>query len=322
MKYLKFLKKGMVAVAALLVCALTFPVQAQNVTISPTSGSLVRAASESGETGYQLGLASLWRHEQLALSLTTTDRDPIIEASGEIKEPKAVLGTRNGMLTLIGGHRPSFLVVSLPKGYRITGYKIVLVNNLRGNVIPSDVNQNSMSTSDRNGFGNLNSNNGVASGTATMRFFETTRWSTGGTNSQSDYNATTVRYIEPDQIGSQIITQAKAADGDSLINNTTADQDKEYIIERHSKTDTDMTNQLYFRLVKNYYYYGVSIKSFEIYFTAEGTFDDPVLPGAVDHPRSYVTSPFETSKTDIGKMEMHTQSSTGATYYSMVHYYA
>ena len=48
---------------------------AQNVTIDLIHGSLLGAVTDEGETGFAGGFKSLWRHEQLALSMTGTDRD-------------------------------------------------------------------------------------------------------------------------------------------------------------------------------------------------------------------------------------------------------
>ena len=91
----------------------TTDVWAQDVQVDLESGNLVSAVTDANETGFALGLSSLWRHEQLALSLTATDRDAISE-SGEISIPSAVLGKYNGKMIIIGGRRPSFLVLSLP----------------------------------------------------------------------------------------------------------------------------------------------------------------------------------------------------------------
>ena len=104
---------------------------AQNVTIDLIHGSLLAAVTDEGETGYEQGFRALWRHEQLALSMTGTDRDGLTTA-GEVSEPSAVFGQRNGKIIITGGRRPSYIVVSLPKGYRITGYTLVLANDLVG----------------------------------------------------------------------------------------------------------------------------------------------------------------------------------------------
>ena len=274
---------------------------AQDVYIRPGSGSVVTSVSSADDSGFILGLGALWRHEQLALSMTGSDRDAINE-SGEISQPSTVIGERDGMLTLVGGRRPSFLVVSLPKGYRITGYDLVLVNNLVG----VDYAPGKNTGSGHNAFHHLNGNqndNELTNGTSygTMRFYETTAWTYDGTNSpatQGNYNLNDVRKIEPGDIGSTIL--ATAANGSDInIDATTEDTNKEFTISRHN---IEGANQLYFRLVKNYTHYGISIKSFHIFFTAEGDFDAPAEPSEVDHARRVVSYSFPTNKIDIGKM--------------------
>ena len=316
-----------ITLALLSMLLVPLAMMAQNVTVSPSSGNLMATVTDEGETGFQIGLCAVWRHEQLDLTVTATDRDNINEESGQISMPSAVLGKRyykegsvvvDSALTIVGGHRPSFFTVSLPNGYRITGYRIVLVNDLFGDVIPSYVDKTKMSQTDRNGFENLNSGNSTSSGTATMRFYETKPWTTGGTNSTSTYNSTNVRRIEPNQIGAEIIKRAEAEE-DEDYNINPSDVGKEFIIKRtaiHNEDDDtwDMGNILYFRLVKNYYYYGITIKSFEIYFTAEGDFGADVKPESAGQARSVVRSPFYTSKTDFGAMGPKTKD--GQTYFA------
>ena len=138
MKKMKTKNKCLVtSLAIIAMLMMSLGVKAQDVSIDPTSGSLVTAVTSSDDTGYILGLSALWRHEQLALSMTGTDRDAITE-TGEVAQPSAVFGERNGKIIIAGGRRPSFIVVSLPKGYRITGYTLVLANDLVGANVGSD----------------------------------------------------------------------------------------------------------------------------------------------------------------------------------------
>lgn len=298
---------------------------AQNVTIDLVHGSLLAAVTDEGETGYQEGFKALWRHEQLALSMTGTDRDAITP-TGEIAEPSAVFGQRNGKIIITGGRRPSYIVVSLPKGYRITGYTLVLANDLVGANVGSG------------NFGNLNSGNGFVSQDgeteSTMRFYETTRWEQDGTNSGTTgrnnqypgYNENQVRYIKlgtgwnyenntnaGGTIGTastDVLATATATDGDIDIN--PSDSGKKFTISRTSQSPDDMGNQLYFRLVKDYFYYGLTIESFEIRFTAEGTFEANVKPAEASTTAvSMDASPFKTNKIDIGEMTNHAQPGTG-----------
>ena len=314
---------------AMLILLITGTVQgmAQDVQVDLESGNLVSAVTDANETGFALGLSSLWRHEQLALSLTATDRDAISE-SGEISFPSAVLGKNNGKMIIIGGRRPSFLVLSLPKGYRITRYELILENDLVGANLGG--NFRCLNTNSQSG----NNPPSAGSGSGTMRFYETKPWRNNETNSGNSqragsdaggYNATQVKYIElgadwqNGQIGTtaeEVLATAKAADGDIDINTTEEDSGKEYKITRISTPENPMGNQIYFRLVKDYYFYGLSIKKFVVHFTAEGTFGDPLKPSGADHARRVVMSPFKTNKIDIGKLEPRTQPGTNNTYFS------
>ena len=324
---------------------------AQNVTISPNSGSLVSGNMSGHDTGYALNLSSLWQHEQLSLTMTASDRDGLTDG-GEISKPGSVIGIRdfgtagkpNKMLTIIGGNRPSFLVVSLPKGYRITGYRLTLINNLVGeNVVPSTLPSGVTQQPDRH-YRDLNNNDNTLNNDGvsvnTMRFYEVKPWKTNGTNSGTKnnpdynpqerdrttynedgdgYNATRVRYIKlgtdwaNGEIGTadeDVLNQAmNGNDGDINPSDTTANK-REFYMERFGD---DMGNRLYFRLVKNYSHYGISIKSFEILFTAEGTFEAYVTPEVIGHSQHVVMSPFLTSKMELGEMGMNTDPNTGAT---------
>ena len=62
-------------VVMLLTLLVSFSVsKAQNVTISPSSGKLVAALTYDNEIGFQHGWSSLWRHNQLPLTLTVSDK--------------------------------------------------------------------------------------------------------------------------------------------------------------------------------------------------------------------------------------------------------
>ncbi len=227
---------------------------AQNVTISPTSGSLIAALTSGNEQGFENGWSAMWRHEQLPLTFTVSDEATLTEA-GEIANPAGNINVRNSNLVVAGGTAADlYCVLSLPKGYRITGYKLVMLNNL-ANVTFS----------------------GITYRGVQKRMYET----------DNTYN-TSSAYAQSAQMG-------------------TSNSDTEYVVERNSVTDTDMGNQLYFRLTggnSNNYFYGVTIKSFEVWFTAEGTFEADVKPEEIGQARSVVTAPFQTSKIDVGDMKV------------------
>lgn len=317
------------------------PTQAQTVHIGLDNGNLMNAVVPGNDSGWEPGFSTLWRHEQLALSMMGSDRDGIIEESGLINYPSAVFGKHSKIsgkaddhgITIVGGRRPSYIAVSLPKGYRITGYTIVLVNDLIGANMGSDR------------FSSINDNDEGTSSYGTMRFCEVKQWKTDETNSgthqrlsdedQDGYNAERVKQIEGGidwqngQIGSEVI--AWAEDANHNINITTNDPHganatpKEYTLHRTAmKIDEDdygnpiydMGNNLYFRLVKDYCFYGITIKEFRIEFSAEGTFKAEVVPSAAGAATSAIGAPFTTSKIEIGEMRERSKPGSTVTHYA------
>lgn len=230
-----------------------------NVTISPTSGSLIAALTEGQEVGFERGWSAMWRHEQLPLTLTVSD-DADLTTAGEISKPAGDLiayernATVGNKIVWAGGiPYDGFMVLSLPKGYRITGYRIVFLNNLNGRTVSQ-----------------------INAGTQNKVVYETPRG--------YDYSSPLAQT--------------------STMGGTNSDT-QEYVIERTSKSETDMGNQLYFRLVHNHSnFFLLTIKHFEIYFTAEGTFEADVKPEEMGQARSVVSSPFQTSKIDLGEMKV------------------
>ena len=269
----------------------------QNVTIEPSTGNLVAALTYEGESGFSAGLNSLWRHEQLALSLTTSD-DEDLTTSGEISNPSAALGQKNGKLIFVSGHMPLFFVVSLPNGYRFTGYELILKNDLVGENIcqpgsdPAYTEFKALPAGDNK----------------IMRFYETKPWANTGVRPNG--------YNNLNPAGSQVIGQAKADDGTTDIYFNEENKGKEFKLSRFS--EDEMGNQLYFRLTKNAFFCGLTIKSFTLYFTAEGTFTAEVKPSALSStPTSMVPLPFYTNKIDFGEMDSYTKD--GVTYFSYHH---
>ena len=242
--------------------------QAQNVTISPKTGKLMAALTEDHEVGFQNGWSSLWRHDQLPLSLTVADY-PDLTPSGELKRPAGNIAIENNELVLLGGMtRNLYMEVSLPKGYRITGYTLVMKNNLNGKTV-----------------------RGMKLGKVTKKMYETNKdFDLGSPKTASE------------QIGKY------------------NEETKEYTIKRTSMTKDDMGNQLYFCLDKGNAnaYFGVTIKHFELHFTAEGDFTEHVAPVSVSDiqsPVSYYEMPFTTSKLDIGPIQPNSKNGS-KTYYS------
>ena len=260
---------------------------AQNVTVSPTTGKLVAAATGGNEIGFQNGWSSVWRHEQLPLSFTVSDYDNL-SAGGDVMVPAGNISVRNNQLVVMGGtHMDLYCVLALPKGYRFKKYKLVLLNNLNG------VTVNSM----RVGY---NRNDGYGEFVNVSKVMYETDNTYGKAEDEDDNSV--VSYNE----------KTETMGGATTDNSNTT----EYVIERTSMTDDDMSNMLYFRLNRGANaFFGVTIKSFEVEFTAEGAFDAKVAPDEVGQAVSLVTAPFTTSKTDVGQLEQHTTTS-GQKYYS------
>ena len=254
---------------------------AQNVTIGPNNGSLItgQAGGNVDDSGIQRGMASMWMHEQLQLVMTTSDIANLTSA-GELQDPSCAIDKMsfNGEERLIigAGQTQTFMVVSLPKGYRITSYRLVLQPNINGTV---QLHQGNASWA----IGNDDQ----------MSFYETPAWSSG---SPYGNNTHSTQLNCPDAIAT-----ATASDGSTVMqNNNETNRNKEFVIER---TSPNMTNQLHFFFARGSSQYAVSIKSFEIYFTAQGTFEADVLPAESGQAVSVLRSPFSTSKMDLGAIQ-------------------
>ena len=256
-------------VVMLLTLLVSFSVsKAQNVTISPSSGKLVAALTYDNEIGFQHGWSSLWRHNQLPLTLTVSDKTDLVEG-GQLKDPAGniSLDAGQGMYVIMGGKNvTTSMNISLPKGFRFTGYRIVLLNN---------VNRKTVNTMP------------IASMNKVM--YET--------DEKFDINRPKAK---TDVMGG-------------------SNESKEYVIERTSRVDTDMGNNLYFYFWRQRdEFYGVTIKSCELYFTAEGPFQANVAPGSpsmiIKDGVNMVDVPFATSKLDLGVIKPNSKS--GVTYFS------
>ena len=122
--------------ALALVMASCHTLWAQNVVISPTTGKFVAALTLKEEVGFGKGWSSLWRHDQLQLSLSVSDEEGL-DAGGEFKKPAGNLLRKDDTSFYISGGSSynSQIILSLPKGYRITSYEIVLLNENNGKKI-------------------------------------------------------------------------------------------------------------------------------------------------------------------------------------------
>ena len=288
----------------LVVCLIGMQANAQNVTIGPDNGSLISGigGGNTGDSGKGRGMASMWRHEQLPLTMTTSDIANLTSA-GELADPSCAIGKYDAdgdghkELFIGAGQTQTFIVVSLPKGYRIRGYRLVLQPNMYGNNITINQGYNSwdLGTDDL------------------MRFYETEPWSIGYpyTSATTGNNSNThCTLYDLDQYGYSYNAVAHLIDSEVttantlMQNNNATNRSKQYVIERYSKNETDMTNQLHFVIVRGASQYALTIRSFDILFTAEGTFTADITPAALGEATDYVTSPFSTSKMDVGSVKL------------------
>lgn len=234
---------------------------AQNVFVSLQTGKLIAALTSSSEVGFQNGWNSLWKHDQLPLTITVAD-DAELTAAGDLKIPAANLNVSqngDGLIFMGGQQYDSYMSVTLPKGYRFTGYSITLQNNMDGkNYANFD-------------FASMN-----------KVFYET--------NDRFDKS------------------------NNKAVARITAGDNKEYAIERQSKAGEDMGNHLYFLLARSSdSFYGVTIKSFEIFFTTDG-FTETMSPSNALGNVSFCQTPFFINKLDLGEIKKNTKNSK--TYYS------
>ena len=128
-----FVKVAMIAMAAI---GSWHNMYAQDVVVSPETGKFVAALTDDYEVGFEKGWSSLWRHDQLPLSLTVADDDKL-NSGGEFSNPAGNLLKKDGGTFYISGGAPydGYIILSMPKGYRITSYEIVLVNDNVGQEI-------------------------------------------------------------------------------------------------------------------------------------------------------------------------------------------
>ncbi len=129
---------------------------AQNVTVHPGNGSMLPALkSGNTDTFFGWGGFATWKHEQLSLTMTTGDSDNNdgTDADGQLARPaNDIFASADGKCLQIGkggvtgSGLDTYLTITLPKGYRFTGYTITFhrisspngasgnVNNYNGNI--------------------------------------------------------------------------------------------------------------------------------------------------------------------------------------------
>lgn len=243
--------RGMIRCAATAVLlTVGMAAAAQTVSISPKTGNVISAASYSGESHLR-DFGGVWVHNQLPMTLVTSDKNDLME-SGMMKEHANNVGVVDGCLVFASG-APATTVnhmsLSLPKGYRFTGYKIVM-----------DYEKDSKAPS---------------------------------TFKEMDGTFTKEK---------QKVVVGKNATNVSM--------------QRTSLNNTDMGNILYFYQGHTEGMARVKVTSFVVTFECTDKFNESLHAGVTDlaNPVSCIALPFQTQRTDLGKIERSTQGYTSYKY--------
>lgn len=265
---------------------------AQDVSMSPTTGTLVAAYTQTGEIGSTAGFGATWKHQQLALTWTVSDFCNITEG-GESANPAGNMIVSNGNYAISGGGTPDcYIVVSLPKGFKFTGYDIVLLNNLGTSTLGSG--RYALDLSNQNKI-----------------FYETDDLSYNSATQDMIYDNATDYKKYPDVRDAindndpHYLAVAKRSGDDGNVNVMKSENEgnTEY---RISRTISGSKNHLYFRISHaSAAYFAVTIKSAIFYFSAEGDFTETVSTTAktlFSGGVNYAYSPFTTSKLDLGQV--------------------
>ena len=256
----------------------------QNVTIKGDNGSTLASVPQGNndyDVYFKAGGFATWKHQQLNMTMTASD-ERTLTANGQLSNPANNLfvdGTK--MQVAKGGGSTAnicYLSISLPKGYRFTGYSITFSKA-----------QTSKSYTDSNGR------------TQTMNFCQSNTTTRFGETDDA------FGYAETSNFNSNYITSATVTRGTSNTISRTA----------QAVDGSDMGNVLYFKLQNNtqntnsssnypeYYRELITLESAEFTFTAESDYT-PVIPVENVTNMSAVDIPFNTSSVDYGNIEGRT----------------
>lgn len=249
--YMKKLKLLISSCRGIIRCAATavlltvgMAAAAQTVSISPKTGNVISVASYEDESHLDK-FGGVWVHNQLPMTLVTSDKSDLME-SGMMKEHANNVAVVDGCLVFASGQPASIvnhMSLSLPKGYRFTGYKIVM-DYEKDSDVPS-----------------------------TFKEMDGT---------------------------------FKNLKGSSV---TVSRGDKGKILQRTSLNNTDMGNILYFYQEHTDGWARVKVTSFVVTFECTDKFNESLHAGVTDlaNPVSCIALPFQTHRTDLGKIEETTK---------------
>lgn len=102
---------------------------AQTVSISPMTGNVISAASYGTES-HKTNFGGVWIHNQLPMTLITSDEETITAAGLMMVHANNVSAMGDNLTFISGqGSTVNHMSLSLPKGYRFTSYKMVINSN-------------------------------------------------------------------------------------------------------------------------------------------------------------------------------------------------
>jgi hypothetical protein len=285
-------KKILFALLSLLL--LPLGLRAQNVTIKSTNGSTVPAIKNGGatDTFFGAGGFATWQHEQLCMVLTTSD-GTVLTQYNQLDNPANNLFTSGNCIQIGKGQASSanvcYVSLSLPSGYRFTGYEIKFSKSTETKTGTSDDDETIEIPFDS---------------PVTSRFGET----------GSDFATYVTQADVTNGGGFKTITRQEGAGGTMgnvlyfKLMNTTTDEGEEGYYEGvwpfgHWVEGRDANNRAL-----------ITLESAEFFFTSEENFA-PVTPaGEIASPVSAVDIPFSTSKVDYGAIANHTYTIDGKSY--------
>ena len=255
-------KKITLALLSLLLVPLGM--MAQNVTISPQNGSMI--CSDATGQGTSGGAFSMWRHEQLALTMVASGSTALTD-EGILKDHRNWFNTCNGCTfrsnvtaaqieTYIDcGWQDAngYYTISLPKGYRFTGYRFELSHDI--------------------------TNTGQGFKTTTGRQVV---WAETGSNFGTAKNSVTLQSVPNSAADVQVYTLTRR--GDDMGN----------VLYFKATTLNDASGR---------HYYDLTFRYVELTFTADA--DAPVAIKAstqVSSGQSMIEVPFNTGKVDLGEV--------------------
>lgn len=272
MKVKDFLQAGFGVLIACLSLLYTDAVMAQNVRISPTSGTMICALQDGyTETGFTSGGFATWKHSQLPLTMTTSDNgstaDDFTDA-GQLKDHANDLYVSDDGKYLIlcgGASNAALMTITLPRGYRFTSYKIILNNNVSSA-----------------GYGD----DAAVPYRQTVYFAETEGTTDRWFESKSGYVAKLDR--------NEDVTLERTSRSANDMGNTL-----------YFKL---IDNTTYMTALSKRGYIAATFKYIELTFTPEATFEPSLRPTSVtaDLNVSYQPIQFSTGKLDLGKIKSRT----------------